>query len=301
MKAYQLKITIKGSKPPIWRRCIVPAGLSFSQFTLALREIMGWCGYHLSEYKFQNLQVSLVENAGEDDFGSWKTEEELDSSEYLIDEFFEDVKSFTYIYDFGDDWEHKIDIEKVIPDYEHDYPMVIKYKGDCLPEDCGGIWGYYNLLDTLQNPDDPEYESMKEWYGADEDYVYDLEAVNRRLSRMVKTSKEIAPITEQELSEKWFDGKLKFDQVVPPADRDEEDDYDDDMWGDLPEDFDPKELIAGVFQTTLANVRNLLRKNAKMSDEKIRKVLELDEEIWMNICAMADSDAFGEVFGDSDI
>ena len=76
MKAYQLKITIKDSHPPIWRRIIVPAGLSFSQL--------------------------------------------LDSANYIIDEFFEQVKSFTYVYDFGDDWRHQVQIENVIYDYEVD-------------------------------------------------------------------------------------------------------------------------------------------------------------------------------------
>ena len=54
MKAYQLKITLKDIKPPIWRRFIVPAGLSFSQLTLVIHKVMGWSGYHLSEYTFKN-------------------------------------------------------------------------------------------------------------------------------------------------------------------------------------------------------------------------------------------------------
>ena len=70
MKAYQLKITIKDSHPPIWRRIIVPAGLSFSQL--------------------------------------------LDSANYIIDEFFEQVKSFTYVYDFGENWRQQVQIENVI-------------------------------------------------------------------------------------------------------------------------------------------------------------------------------------------
>lgn len=89
----------------------------------------------------------------------------------------EDDKWFNYIYDFGDYWKHRVTVEKVLDDYEFDYPQVVKYKGNCPPEDCGGIWGYYDKLSIMEDEDDPEYEEVVEWM---EGYpkVYDMEEVN---------------------------------------------------------------------------------------------------------------------------
>lgn len=69
MKAFQLKIVIKNSKPPIWRRLIVPAGITFSQLSMILNEAMGWCGDHLFEFEFYHLGLKVMEEA--DDFGCW--------------------------------------------------------------------------------------------------------------------------------------------------------------------------------------------------------------------------------------
>ena len=80
----------------------------------------------------------------------------------------------------GDYWEHKVVVEKIIEDYEYDYPMVVKYKGDCPYEDCGGIEAYYELLEILKNPSHPEYEAYKSWIDESvfNDYEYDIDTVN---------------------------------------------------------------------------------------------------------------------------
>lgn len=73
------------------------------------------------------------------DVGDFDT---IEASKTYIREYLEDNDWFTYTYDMGDDWQHRVTIEKIIDDYENDYPMVIKYKGNCPLEDCGGIYGY---------------------------------------------------------------------------------------------------------------------------------------------------------------
>lgn len=69
MKAFQMKIVIKNSKPPIWRRVIVPAGITFSQLSMVLNKVMGWCGYHLFEFEFYHLELRIMEGAEELDIG----------------------------------------------------------------------------------------------------------------------------------------------------------------------------------------------------------------------------------------
>ncbi len=284
MKAYQLKITINNSKPPIWRRCIVPAGLSFSQLTLVMHTVMGWCGYHLSEYSFRNMEVALLEEP-EDTFMGFSPMMELNASEYLIDEFFDEVKSFTYTYDFGDDWSHRVQIEKVIYDYEHDYPVVLKFKGDTPPEDCGGIWGYYELLDVVDNPQHPEHDEVSEWYESSRNLPYNIDDVNAALAKMKKTSKKIKPISENELYDKFFKGKLRFDQVVVPKDRSGFDEWDyanNELEFPL-QDMAIDPIFDGIVLNVYRDVVEALRKNTQMKDEQIKEALDIDDITWKRI------------------
>lgn len=292
MKAYQLKITLKDIKPPIWRRFIVPAGLSFSQLTLVIHKVMGWSGYHLSEYTFKNLCIKLTEE-NEDYFPLSYGDmyfANLCSADFLIDEMFERVKSFTYTYDFGDNWSHQVQIENVIEDYEYAFPMVLKYKGEIPPEDCGGPDGYYNLLDILSNPDGPEYETMKEWYDYQSVDQFDLDEVNKELSRMKKTMRKIKPVSENQLYKKYFEGKIRFDQVISPEDRYEEADYDGydselDIMMDDDLDVDMNEDLLDSFCSSIiiaihADIIRKLMKNTSLKFQEIKNVLELDEDNW---------------------
>jgi len=182
MKAYQLKIVIKNSKPPIWRRCIVPAGITFSQLSIILNKIMGWSGYHLSEYEFYHLQLQLREDDEFHDFVPMWDFDLMDSSKTFINEYMEQQDWFTYTYDFGDDWQHRVTIEKIIEDYPNIYPRVIKYKGDCPMEDCGGIEEYYECIDVIRDNENPESNERREW-AESRGYCepYDMDEVNQDL------------------------------------------------------------------------------------------------------------------------
>lgn len=204
MKAYQMKIMIKNSHPPIWRRFIVPAGLTFSQLGFVLNEVMGWYGSHLSQFEFYHLGI-VVEEIFED-FG-WGEQEVLDSAETPIEPFMDSEDWFTYIYDLGDYWQHRVEIEKILPDYEFDYPMVLKYRGDTPYEDCGGIYGYYHLLEVLENPQDEEYEEMKDWVESLPYDEYDLEQVNRELKNYSLSDEIHEPMTAQEIYESICNGE----------------------------------------------------------------------------------------------
>lgn len=199
MKAYQLKIQIKNSHPPIWRRLIVPAGLSFSQLAVILNEAMGWCGYHLFSFEFYHLGIHVEDNVEEyDDFG-WSDYEREEADETLIDTYLDTEGWFTYIYDFGDDWQHRVTVEKILEDYDKNYAQVLKYKGNTPYEDCGGIDEYYRILEILRNPDSPEYEEMKEWTEGNFCTEYDMECVNESLKSLCLGEKMSAPITKDEI------------------------------------------------------------------------------------------------------
>lgn len=183
MKAFQLKISIKNSKPPIWRRVIVPTGITFSQLSMILNEVMGWSGYHLFEFEFYHKELRIMEDVVDlDMIGPC---DYLEASTTFIREFMEENDWFTYTYDLGDDWKHRVTIEQVIDDWEYNYPKVIKYKGDCPMEDCGGIYGHYECLDIIGNPSHPEYEERLNWMES-QGYPqpYDLGYVNAQLENL---------------------------------------------------------------------------------------------------------------------
>ena len=74
--------------------------------------------------------------------------------------------SFFYLYDFGDSWEHEVLVEKVLSaEAGVDYPICIKAKRACPPEDCGGSWGYQEFVEIIQDTEHPEHASMLEWVG----------------------------------------------------------------------------------------------------------------------------------------
>jgi len=94
-------------------------------------------------------------------------------------------QKLVYIYDYGDNWRHNLVVEEIgEPNPDQYYPVCLGGERACPPEDCGGLWGYYRMLESLRDPDDDEYESYREWVGGsfDPDH-FDLEARNAVLAR----------------------------------------------------------------------------------------------------------------------
>jgi len=163
---YQFKILLQGSKPPIWRRIQVPASYSFYDFHVAIQDSMGWEDYHLHEFVIKNPKALRDERIGIPDevlgddsaLPSWETK--------LSSYFSLENPKAEYMYGFGDGWAHLITLEKILsPQIDQIYPQCIKGKRACPPEDCGGVWGYADLLEILSDPKNEEYNSRLEWLG----------------------------------------------------------------------------------------------------------------------------------------
>ena len=171
-QVYQFKISLSGIRPPVWRRIQVPETYSFWDLHVAIQDVMGWADYHLHEFVIlspktrQEMRIGIPD---EDDFGFGKVV--LPGWREKIDDYFiQEKTSADYMYDFGDGWVHKITLEKVLPREKNiKYPICIKGKRACPPEDCGGIGGYYNLLEIIKNPEHEEYEEMINWLGGEFD------------------------------------------------------------------------------------------------------------------------------------
>lgn len=188
-KIYQFKITLKRIRPPIWRRIQVKSDITFDELHRIIQAVMGWCGYHLYSFTFGKGwdQITISDSDEEDGFFEWG--ETFNSRETTINSFFEAEKEkCIYTYDFGDNWEHQLLLEKILePEEGVSYPVCIKGKRACPPEDCGGIPGYYHLLEIVDNPEHEEYEMFIEWLGGEFDpEEFDLEEVNQALREMYK-------------------------------------------------------------------------------------------------------------------
>ncbi len=183
---YQFKITLKGIRPPIWRRFQVNSHITFFDLHTIIQDVMGWENYHLFQYFIGGYNISDAVTIQESGFGDAVAEKTW------VDKLLQsEGQKFTYEYDFGDSWEHELLLEKILPPEDGaTYPRVIKGKRACPPEDCGGVWGYQELLELLQDPKSAESEENAEildWLGDDFDpEEFDQAAINEQLIQRAK-------------------------------------------------------------------------------------------------------------------
>jgi len=183
-EVYQLKITLRDVRPPIWRRVFVTDTTTLHQLHWIVQAAMGWTNSHLHQFIIDEEYYS--EPMPElDDWGPVvKNEKRVRLSALSL----EPKRKFTYEYDFGDSWRHEILVEKVFaPEAGARYPQCVAGKRACPPEDCGGVWGYERFLEVIKDEDDPEHEEMLEWAGGSFDpKAFNLEEVNQELKDIAR-------------------------------------------------------------------------------------------------------------------
>jgi pRiA4b ORF-3-like protein len=179
-RVFQIKITLKGvSKPPVWRRVLVPAGIRLDRFHETIQAVMGWLDYHMHVFSAE---------AG--DYGSADPElGHTDERRITLARVLEEPGDrLIYTYDFGDDWDHEVVLEQEFPaEPGAVYPRCVAGKGACPPEDCGGAWGYMDLRALLADPAADGHNEMLEWLGLDnagefDPAAFDIDAVNESLA-----------------------------------------------------------------------------------------------------------------------
>jgi len=160
---YQFKITLQHIDPPIWRRIQVPEDYTFWDLHVAIQDAMGWCDCHLHAFRIGKGRGDRTEigvpASGFDDA------EVLPGWEIPIRDYCKSLDtSFSYLYDFGDGWEHEVVLEDVSAlKHGTKYPICVDGERACPPEDCGGIPGYIHLLEVLDDKSNSEYASMVDW------------------------------------------------------------------------------------------------------------------------------------------
>jgi hypothetical protein len=166
-RVYQFKITLKGTKPPVWRKILVPETYTFWDLHVAIQDAMGWLDYHLHEFTIMNPLTGLVDRIGIPDEDFLDQEEAYPGwTKKVADHFSPQNPRADYCYDFGDDWQHAVKLEKIMPrEAGVRYPICVGGKRACPPEDCGGTLGYEEFLTIIKDPFHEEYESTLEWAG----------------------------------------------------------------------------------------------------------------------------------------
>jgi hypothetical protein len=161
---YQFKIVLKNSKPPIWRRIQVPENYSFWDLHVAIQDAMGWEDCHLHEFTTIVPRGKHPVHIGIPDDTGWT--EVITGWKEKIKDWFPKLEKMDYTYDFGDNWEHLIILEKILPKENGEkYPVCVAGKMACPLEDSGAIWGYYEKLEIIKDPKHPEYKDIVNWVG----------------------------------------------------------------------------------------------------------------------------------------
>lgn len=182
LTVHELRVTLLDISPPVWRTLRVPSALPLSTVHAVIQMAFGWEDRHLHEWRVGDVTYGLSD---EDSWG----EDLADESTTLLATVAPADSVLRYDYDFGDGWEHLVEVVAVTP-YDGNVAPVACLAGDraCPPEDCGGPAGYEHLLDALGDPDDAEHEEVVEWLGDSFDpAAFDLGSVNHRLEQLWRT------------------------------------------------------------------------------------------------------------------
>jgi hypothetical protein len=162
----RLKISLDDAKPAVLRRVEVPFDIRLDRLHLTIQAAMGWTNSHLYEIRAGNVGWSTP-----DPDADWASDF-IDARKARLGDILEDIgtKTLAYLYDFGDGWEHTIKIEHLAdPEPGVLYPRLIEVSGRCPPEDCGGPWGYAELLEAIKDPKHERHAELTEWIGYDFD------------------------------------------------------------------------------------------------------------------------------------
>jgi hypothetical protein len=180
--AVRLRITLKGSKPAIWREVLVPTSMTMQTLHQTIQAAMGWWDAHLFEF-----------DTGDDRIG--EPDPDWDDAPVtaargvrLASLLRRGVRRFTYLYDFGDHWEHLVEVKREIPLLPgEDAPILLAGERRCPPEDVGSLSGFEEFLEAMADPKHPEHEAMTIWYGGPFDPAdIDAERINTRLAAIAR-------------------------------------------------------------------------------------------------------------------
>ena len=175
-----LRIELQDTDPVIWRQVEVPTSITLKVLHDIIQAVMGWFNYHLWEFTIGKQRYGLPTQE------DWGTEPRIESGKVRLHDVLKPGKNvIDYLYDFGDSWEHRITVTNIRPaESGISYPRYIAGEWNAPPEDCGGIPGFYALLEAVADPNHPNHAEAKEWLDEYDPKVIDDLPIKYALSRI---------------------------------------------------------------------------------------------------------------------
>lgn len=177
---YQFRISLLGTEPPIWRRIQVE-DCTLDQFHWHIQSAMGWTNSHLHQFKIAGQicgDPAMLD-------GGWGDFDVMDSALTSLSDILEKRRKrfrFHYEYDFGDGWEHEITFEgRQVRETGVAYPVCLDGERACPPEDCGGVWGFYDMVDALADPENERHEDFLDWCGPFDAEEFDVKKTTKAM------------------------------------------------------------------------------------------------------------------------
>ncbi|MFC7373499.1 plasmid pRiA4b ORF-3 family protein [Fictibacillus iocasae] len=182
---FQLKITLEMTERVIWRRILVPSGITFQRLHKIIQAAFGWEEYHLFQFEMKNCLIRVPDPYPHSDVPVKHPIAEK------IDVYFQEEKQLMYEYDFGDSWRHEIKVEdKITLTEDLKTAKLLDGERNGPPEDSGGVPGYSYILDVLSNPNHEDYEHITTWIGKDkkgrvfDPAHFDVKEIQRRMNKV---------------------------------------------------------------------------------------------------------------------
>ena len=180
-----LRIELEDIKPLIWRRVAVRTSMNLKALHSVIQAMMGWLDYHLWEFGVGEIKYSMLIPDDPD----WNQRINNAATTKLSAVLATGVKEMSYVYDMGDNWQHRIIVEKLKPtEPAASYPQFLGGERRCPPEDCGGFPGYYEFLDNIASKQSKKRKAALDWYGGpyDPDNIGEQQIITA-LSRIANT------------------------------------------------------------------------------------------------------------------
>ena len=183
---YEFEVSLLHIKPRIWRRFLLRETATFAELHDAIQDAFGWEQCHLWDFREPGRRGEPIAGVPVDDGWGTKTP---DGKRIKLSRFFsadQPGAKCIYVYDFGDDWEHDVKMRKVVADSAKFKRRLLAGSRACPPEDCGGVPGYFQMVDIVQtrkDPDEDDPEGLAEWLGDWDPERFGLEAAQKAFDR----------------------------------------------------------------------------------------------------------------------
>jgi len=176
-----IRVELEDIEPPIWREMEAPTSMTLKALHETIQQLMGWCDYHLWEFSDENYRY--IPPVDDMDWGDKPCRKA--GSVRLRDICKDDKTVLTYVYDFGDDWRMNVSVTDIRQgDPDTSYPRYLGGERAAPPEDCGGVPGFYELLDAYGDPEHPDHEEVREWLDERDPHFFDELPIKYALLRI---------------------------------------------------------------------------------------------------------------------